>query len=416
MSEHNELLRAARMRVESPGSPGRPMTRQELAEAINDHVFRSTNRRGAVNANHVGKWERGGTRWPSAPHRAALRAVLDVMTDAELGLNPPRRATVDSVDRKTFLKTTLGASAGALLAPNALTGSSDVDLVNILSGPTAYYRRMESAVPSDQLTPAVDAHLRLASSIVLERLRTSSGFRVLSEVAGLSAWLAADRGDTATARQRYGDAIGYAKRTDHPLLVSYMTASLGHFAVEAGNPRAGLTMIQRASALLDSNTPDAARAWLESLHAIALAAMGDRTATAGALRRAESLTSRQRGELRWPWVFSFDMPKVARYQAGAFSLLGEARAAKAAYAAAGPALTAAKPRALAQVEHAHVLARFGDVGGGCALAIEALTTARSYGSERITNRVREFRAGLPPLTIEATGLDNALSALYERGS
>src|SRR5882757_2440633 len=72
-----------------------------------------------------------------------------------------------------------------------------------------------------------------------------------------------------TARRRYVDAIKYAQRTHHPLLVSYMKASLGHFAVEAGNPRPGLTMIEHASALLDDSAPDAARAWLESLRAIA---------------------------------------------------------------------------------------------------------------------------------------------------
>jgi hypothetical protein len=200
----------------------------------------------------------------------------------------------------------------------------------------------------------------------------------------------------------------------HPLLVSYMTASLGHFAVEADNPRAGLTMIQRASVLLDGSAPDAARAWLESLRATAHAAMKDRTSTTGALRRAESLTNRQRGELRWPWLFAFDAAKAARYQAGALGRLGDVRAARAAYAAAGPALTAAKPRAPAQVEHAHVLVRAGDVAAGSALAIEALATARTYGSERITNRVREFRISLPPRTTEADGLDDALSALYER--
>ena len=366
MPECNDMLRAARLRVESPGSPDQPITRQELADAINEHVFRSTGKRGAVDANHVGKWERGGTRWPAAHHRAALRAVLDVTTDIELGFRPSQRATVDSVDRKTFLKTTLGASAGALLAHNGLM-SSDVDLAGILSGPTAYYRRMESAVPSDQLTPAVGAHLSLTTGVVRERLRTASGFRVLSEVAGLSAWLAADRGDTAAARRRYADAIKYAQRTHHPLLVSYMRASLGHFAVEAGNPRPGLTMIEHASALLDDSAPDAARAWLESLRAIAYAAMNDRTSTTGALRRAESLTTRQRGELRWPWLFAFDAAKAARYRAGALGRLGDVRAAQAAYAAAGPALTAAKPRALAQVEHAHVLVRcrrFGPGGRG----------------------------------------------------
>lgn len=184
-----------------------------------------------------------------------------------MGLRRPRRTTVGDVDRKTFLKATLGAGAGVVLSPAA--APSDADLIEILSGPTAFYRRMESAVPSDRLSPAVDAHLTLAASIVRDRLRTSAGFLMLSEIAGLAAWLAADRGDNAIARRRYAEAIGHAERTHHPLLTSYMTASLGHFAVEAGDLNHGLTLLRRASSQLDAETPDTARAWLASLLAVA---------------------------------------------------------------------------------------------------------------------------------------------------
>jgi hypothetical protein len=406
--QHNELLTAARMRIESPGTPGQPMTRQELAEAVNDHVFRATGTPGAVDARHVGRWERGGTRWPAARYRAALRAVLNVATDAELGFRRPSRTTVEDVDRKTFLKTTLGVGVGALLAP------SDANLTEILSGPTAHYRQMESAVASDRLSPAVDAHLNLAVGIVRDRLRTSDGFRTLSEIAGLSAWLAADRGDNATARRRYVEAIGYAKRAHHPLLAAYMTASLGHFAVETGDGNQGLALLQRASHQLDANAPDTARAWLSSLLAVAYAATGDRKQTLAELRRAESLVARHIGEPQWPWVFPFSSAKAARYRASALGQLGDLRAARTAYAAAGPALTAAKPRALAQVEQAKVLANMGDVGGGCALATEALAVGRAYGSERITSHVREFRASIATNAAEARQLDDALAALYER--
>jgi hypothetical protein len=244
------------------------MTRQELADAVNVHAFRSTEKKSAVDAKHVGKWERGETRWPVDHHRAALRAVLNVATDAELGFRRRQRATVDNVDRKAFLKATLGASAGVLLAQRGPIPPGSADLAEALSGPTTYYRRMESAVPSDELAPAVDAHLSLVVRVVRDRFRTSSGFRVLSEVAGLAAWLAADRGDNATARRRYAEAIKHAERTHHPLLVSYMTASLGHFAVEAGDARAGLVMLQRASAQLDSRAPDTARALDNALAAL----------------------------------------------------------------------------------------------------------------------------------------------------
>lgn len=384
------------------------MTRQELAEAVNDHVFRATGRFGAADARHVGRWERGVTTWPAARYRAALRAVLNVATDAELGFRRPSRTTVDDVNRKTFLKTTLGVGAGVLLAP------SDANLTEILSGPTAHYRQMESAVASDRLSPAVDAHLNLAVGIVRDRLRTSDGFRMLSEVAGLAAWLAADRGDNAAARRRYVEAIGYATRAHHPLLVAYMTASLGHFAVETGDGNQGVTLLLRASQQLDDSAPDTARAWLASLLAVAYASTGDRKQTLAELRRAENLVARQADEPQWPWVFPFSSAKAARYRASALARLGDLRAARTAYAAASPALTAAKPRALAQVEHARVLASTGDVAGGCALAAEALVVGRTYGSERITSRVREFRSSIAVHTAEARQLDDALAALYER--
>lgn len=408
LPQHNELLSAARAQIESPGMPGQPMTRQELAEAVNDHVFRATGTPGATDARHVGRWERGVTKWPAARYRTALRAVLNVATDAELGFRRPSRTTVDDVNRKTFLKTTLGVGAGVLLAP------SDANLTEILSGPTAHYRQMESAVASDRLSPAVDAHLNLAVGIVRERLRTSDGFRMLSEVAGLAAWLAADRGDNAAARRRYVEAIGYAKRAHHPLLAAYMTASLGHFAVETGDSNQGLALLLRASQQLDASASDTARAWMASLLAVGYASTGDRKQTLVELRRAESLVARQDDEPQWPWVFAFSPAKAARYRASALGRLGDLRAARTAYAAAGPALTAAKPRALAQIEHARVLASTGDVAGGCSLATEALAVGRAYGSERITSRVREFRSSIAMHTAEARQLDDALAALYER--
>ncbi|MGB3440814.1 MAG: hypothetical protein WBA97_18860 [Actinophytocola sp.] len=312
------------------------------------------------------------------------------------------------MNRKTFLKTTLGVGAGVLLAP------SDANLIEILSGPTTHYRQMESVVASDRLSPAVDAHLNLTAGIVRDRVRTSDGFRTLSETAGLAAWLAADRGDNATARRRYVEAIGHAKRAHHPLLAAYMTASLGHFAVEIGDSRQGLTLLQRAMQQLDVSAPATARAWLASLLAIAYAHTGDRKQTLAALRDSENLVGRQTGEPQWPWVFAFSSAKAARYRASALGRLGDLRAARTAYATAGPALTAAKPRALAQVEHATVLASTGDIAGGCALATEALAVGRAYGSERITSRVRQFRASIATHTTEARQLDDALATLYER--
>jgi len=251
---------------------------------------------------------------------------------------------------RDVLKTALGASAGALLAHYTPPADGDSsDLIAAMSGPTTHYRRMEQAVSSEQLAPAVDAHLRLSAGIVAGQLRNATGFAVLSEVAGLAAWLAADRGDNAAARRRYGEAVQHAGRAHHPLLAAYMTASLGHFAVEIGDPRQGAILLDRAEAQLDQSAPSTARAWLASLRAVAHGALGDKPAAFAALRAAEEATSRQRGEPVWPWVFTFDRAKAIRYRAGALARLGDLRGATTAYVAIANMPTAPKPRALLQL-------------------------------------------------------------------
>ena len=74
------------------------MSRQELAEAVNAHVFEHTGRVVCVDGCYIGRLERGKSWWPSPDYRAALRAVLGVATDAELGFrrSPPGTGTTVS--------------------------------------------------------------------------------------------------------------------------------------------------------------------------------------------------------------------------------------------------------------------------------------------------------------------------------
>ena len=75
----NDTLRSARLRRASPSGSGRPMSRQELADAANGYLPV------AIDDKYIGKLERGIYRWPNRQHRAALRRALDVETDVELG-------------------------------------------------------------------------------------------------------------------------------------------------------------------------------------------------------------------------------------------------------------------------------------------------------------------------------------------
>lgn len=96
----NRLLVQARQRLTSPQRPGQPLSRAELADAINaalDHLYPGRNLTAHyVDHRWVGKLERGEHRWPSSERRNALRQVLGATTDTELGLYSPRR-TPDAI-------------------------------------------------------------------------------------------------------------------------------------------------------------------------------------------------------------------------------------------------------------------------------------------------------------------------------
>lgn len=67
------------------------MSRRELAEAVNAHVYRTTGQITAMDAHYVGRLERGLRRWPSIAYRDAFRAVLGASTDSALGFRPQRQ-------------------------------------------------------------------------------------------------------------------------------------------------------------------------------------------------------------------------------------------------------------------------------------------------------------------------------------
>jgi hypothetical protein len=81
----NTLLEAARKRMPSPAGAPRPMSRQELAEAINQYLWTTYQTRDNLDRGDIGAYERGEIRWPSDRRREAFRAVLGVAHDHQLG-------------------------------------------------------------------------------------------------------------------------------------------------------------------------------------------------------------------------------------------------------------------------------------------------------------------------------------------
>ncbi|MCA2216293.1 XRE family transcriptional regulator [Jidongwangia harbinensis] len=114
-SNPNTKLIAARRRLQSPTGSGHPMSRQELAEAVNAWQWSRYQREDRLDETDVGKLERGETHWPGLTRREGFRAVLRATTDAELGFYRNRRSRSP---------TAAGTVALAPLLPSLLTSSS----------------------------------------------------------------------------------------------------------------------------------------------------------------------------------------------------------------------------------------------------------------------------------------------------
>ncbi|GLY95028.1 hypothetical protein [Actinoplanes sp. NBRC 103695] len=82
----NSLLAQARARLRSPSGSGLGLSRQELADAVSAYIWNTWDETDRVDATWIGHLEQGRYRWPRQRRREALRAVLGVVTDAELGL------------------------------------------------------------------------------------------------------------------------------------------------------------------------------------------------------------------------------------------------------------------------------------------------------------------------------------------
>ncbi|WP_229069154.1 hypothetical protein [Actinoplanes sp. DH11] len=94
--EPNSLLMQARRWRPSPSGSGRPMSRQELAEAINLYLWQHHQIVHQWDETDIGRLERGENRWPGRRRREAFRAVLQVAADHEIGFYIRRSSTATS--------------------------------------------------------------------------------------------------------------------------------------------------------------------------------------------------------------------------------------------------------------------------------------------------------------------------------
>ena len=99
LSPANVQLQQARELVASRARVSGCMTRRELADLVNAYVWDHYRKRVQVDANYIGKLERGVICWPDPLYREALRKVLAVPTDDALGFSAPSRLPIAQMDQ-----------------------------------------------------------------------------------------------------------------------------------------------------------------------------------------------------------------------------------------------------------------------------------------------------------------------------
>ncbi len=229
----NEMFRAARLARPSTTLPGEPTSMAELAEAVNDYLWRLTGRRYALDAHAIARYERGAVRWPNAAYRTALRAILDKRTDVELGFRATPRG------RARMAEQTEPATA---VAP-AIDGRA----------PTEHAAQLRELYAVDQ---ARGAHHALSGVVTLldvitGDLRDREGadrlllLRVGSRAAEFAGFLTRDLGDAARCRTWHDQAMEWSQQADDVPMQAYVLLRKAQTAYDDRDP---LRMLDLTSA------------------------------------------------------------------------------------------------------------------------------------------------------------------------
>lgn len=316
MSQPNTALRQLRERTPSPSSPGEYLTRQELADLVNAQVETATGRPGALDANYIGKLERGVITWPRMHYRVAFRTVLGITSDRELGFSRPVRIghQVAGLDHTPITGTTFAISGA--IAPERL-----VDSMNQL--PVAVCREhIEGVRTAASMFTALD-HTHGGTDVVnitsvylnhtAELLRVPcpavlrpslfSAVGWIGHIVGSAAFDSTRHEQAATA---FAFALTCAEQGADWHLRAKVLSSLAREAIWRGDPDAGLTWVELALVRADRLTATE-RAMLLTARARALARLGRVQDTMRTVQAADDNFHRSNPGEDPPWMSYYDL-------------------------------------------------------------------------------------------------------------
>ncbi|MFD2796426.1 hypothetical protein ACFS27_22890 [Promicromonospora vindobonensis] len=366
------------------------MSRTELAELVNEHIWKGSGRSTSFDADVVARYERGVVRWPSEHYRVALRVVLGIETDAELGFYPTARGRSvaakepDGDDFTVWLSRASSLDAGDVLA---------------LARRTDEIRIYDPGRAGVQTSKLLREHLHRIASLRSFSIR--SGVRadlasVYSDAASLAGWVRLDAGDLEGAWRLHEVAKDAGRESAVSADLVHAIAQQAYVLVDAERTGDALQLAEHAVEIGARSVSPTVRAWL---HAVAgeIAAITD--------HEGASLTQfDEAARLLPPDGFDPDAPYVvlddrslARWRGAALARLGDEDAiTNLRYALEGLGDTHLRAAAQANVDLCHSLLAAGHQTEAKTVLEVAHDLATRASSTRQLRRIAslELRLGL----------------------
>lgn len=406
------------------------MSQAELVDAVTQHIWETAGTMSGFSKSTYAKYERGVARWPSAAYREALRHVLGVDADVDLGFAPtPRGHTAaspppvasprqdftdaedDPVDRRDFFKVIAlgtGAATTERLATDGVPEHAPVndgrryglsDVARVRAAVSGFSRADQKhggghgfEAAAHYFTSDMRAMLngRYASSATRQAMYSAA-----AELSYVIGWMAFDDAKHPVARRYFTLSVDLAGQAHDPALAGHTLRAMAHQDIELGR-------IREAVELADAR---------------ALAAAGLNGGASAALLRAEDdLRKASPGDDEPGRVYFFSEASLAHETGRTLFSGGDVRGAESALS------RSVRVRAKQPFARTHAVtlgylgeaqAARGNLDQACATWSDALDAMYGVRSARARQTVETMRGILQPAGL---GADPAMSELDHRAA
>lgn len=320
MVEPNVQLRASREATSSRAIATERMSRAELAEAVNLHLWETRRERYDLDAHTIARYERGAVRWPSAHYREGFRAVLG-RTDAELGFRPTRRGATSSPTSASwptaaatspFGEVDLGGSSADYLARTTIETPLPTRIgwteVEHIKAATRAFAMSENQFGGGLSCEAAAAQLRWASGLLEARADNDVRRATLEALGNLSsvvAFSAFDIAEYEAADRCFKYSLWCAEQGESWVLRGNTLAEMSRKAAYLGDLDEALSLIEFAQVRADRLSATAC-AMLWTVRARLLAITGRYEEAYADVGRADEHFAAHEPAVDPPWLCYYD--------------------------------------------------------------------------------------------------------------